>query len=308
MVRITPQQTDRTSSNEGRPEYHGGTTSSYFQTASLVIFSLERWSLLSPASTLTQASVIALPSPSTAFHTQAKVPATKREKATFTPITKKAANKRKQAKAPSQPPASSSKWSEYARLQKLTHLQQPTLASSQDQEELNNPLARGLTKRLLVFGNMYRPESRAQKKQRLSDAAARSQTQEAENNGIQGSKKLYILKFGANHVAALAEARKAKLVVIAADATPPEAVAWIPIICRKRDVPYAIIHGQARLGTLVNKRTAGAVAFMDIRPEDMEEFNSLVTAIKAHHVEQINQQRKKWPSYSDLLTRSLLDL
>jgi large subunit ribosomal protein L7Ae len=157
-----------------------------------------------------------------------------------------------------------------------------------------------------MFGNKYRPETRAQKKQRLSDAAARNQTQEAENNGTQGTKKLYFLKFGVNHVATLAEARKAKLVVIAKDTMPPEAVAWIPIICRKRNVPYAIIHNQARLGTLVNKRTAAAVAFTEIRPEDMKEFNSLVAAIVAHHVEETNQERKKMPSYSDLLMRSLL--
>ncbi|KAK3819878.1 MAG: 60S ribosomal protein L7a [Benniella sp.] len=231
---------------------------------------------------------------------EAKVPASKREKALFTPIAKK-------AKAPSQPPASSSKWPEYAPLQ--MNMQQPTLASSQDHKELKNPLGQGLTKRLLMFGNKYRPENRAQKQRRLSDAAAaRNQTQKAKTNGTQETKKLYIVKFGVNHVAALVEARKAKLVVIAKDIIPPEAVAWIPKICRRRDVPYAIIQGQTRLGSLVNKRTAAAVAFTEIRPEDMEEFNSLVTAIKAHNVEMTNQERKKMPSYSDLLTCSLLDL
>lgn len=172
-------------------------------------------------------------------------------------------------------------------------------------EELKHPLEAKLTSQLLKFAIKYRPETRTQKIQRRADAAAR-----AKNNMVQESEKPYVLKFGVNHIAALSEARKAKLVVIAMDATPPEVAVWVPNLCRKRKVPYAFIDRQARLGTLVNKKRAVAIAFTDIRPADMDEFNSLVSAIRAHQKEKTNAEIKfrNVSHYSHLLMRSLMSL
>lgn len=41
---------------------------------------------------------------------------------------------------------------------------------------------------------------------------------------------------------------KAQLVVIAHDVDPIELVVWLPALCRKMGVPYAIVKGKSRLG------------------------------------------------------------
>jgi large subunit ribosomal protein L7Ae len=43
---------------------------------------------------------------------------------------------------------------------------------------------------------------------------------------------------------------KAQLVVIAHDVDPIELVVWLPALCRKMEIPYCIVKGKARLGTV----------------------------------------------------------
>jgi large subunit ribosomal protein L7Ae len=43
---------------------------------------------------------------------------------------------------------------------------------------------------------------------------------------------------------------KAQLVVIAHDVDPIELVVWLPALCRKMGVPYAIVKGKSRLGSV----------------------------------------------------------
>jgi len=78
------------------------------------------------------------------------------------------------------------------------------------------------------------------------------------------SKKPKFIKTGIKHVTHLVEQKGAKLVVIAHDVDPIEIVLWLPTLCRKKGVPYVIIKGKARLGKLVNKKTASCVAVTDI--------------------------------------------
>jgi len=67
-------------------------------------------------------------------------------------------------------------------------------------------------------------------------------------------KKPNFLKFGINHITALIEQKKAKLVIIANDVDPVELVIWLPALCRKMQVPYCIVKNKARLGALVRKK------------------------------------------------------
>jgi large subunit ribosomal protein L7Ae len=46
------------------------------------------------------------------------------------------------------------------------------------------------------------------------------------------------------------EQGKAQLVVIAHDVDPIELVVWLPALCRKMGVPYAIVKGKSRLGSV----------------------------------------------------------
>lgn len=90
------------------------------------------------------------------------------------------------------------------------------------------------------------------------------------------------MKYGLNHIVALIEAKKASLVVIAHDVDPIELVVFLPALCRKMGVPYVIVKGKARLGTIVHKKTAAVVALQDVKSEDQRELATLVSAAKAN--------------------------
>jgi len=47
-------------------------------------------------------------------------------------------------------------------------------------------------------------------------------------------------------------------------------------------VPYVIVKGKARLGTVVHKKTAAVVTVQDVRSEDQRELATLVSASKAN--------------------------
>ena len=98
----------------------------------------------------------------------------------------------------------------------------------------------------------------------------------------QDSKKPLFVKYGLNHCVALIEAKKASLVVIAHDVDPIELVVFLPALCRKMGVPYVIVKGKARLGTVVHKKTAAVLAVQDVKSEDQRELATLVSAAKAN--------------------------
>lgn len=64
----------------------------------------------------------------------------------------------------------------------------------------------------------YRPETKAEKKQRLKVAAQKK----SEGEGTTPGKKPITVKYGINHVTNLIEQKKAQLVVIAHDVDPIE--------------------------------------------------------------------------------------
>ena len=54
-------------------------------------------------------------------------------------------------------------------------------------------------------------------------------------------------------------------------------VVWLPALCRKMGVPYVVVNNKGRLGTLVHKKSAAAVALAskDIRAEDRAAFQKV---------------------------------
>ena len=122
--------------------------------------------------------------------------------------------------------------------------------------------------------NKYRPESNEQKEERRKAAA--------EGKGAAAKAKDNSVKCGINQIARLVESKKATMVVIAHDVDPIELVVWLPALCRKMDVPYCIVKGKARLGQVVYKKTATALAFTAVKSEDQGAFAKIVDNVKSN--------------------------
>merc|ERR1711975_178128 len=88
--------------------------------------------------------------------------------------------------------------------------------------------------------------------------------------------------------------KKASLVLIPNDVDPIELVVFLPSLCKKMGVPYAIVKGKARLGTVVHKKTAAVLALTEVRSEDKSELSKLVSAVKDGFMENHENARRQW--------------
>jgi large subunit ribosomal protein L7Ae len=156
------------------------------------------------------------------------------------------------------------KWPRYIRIQRQLAVLKQRIKTPPSVQHFTTTLSKNQAATVLSLLNKYRPESPAEKKQRL---AARAEAEAAGKAPAASSKPLFV-KSGLSHVTNLVEQRKAKLVVIAHDVDPIELVVWLPALCRKMDVPYVIIKGKGRLGHLVHQKKATAVALTEVRKED----------------------------------------
>ncbi|KAI3763584.1 hypothetical protein L2E82_13529 [Cichorium intybus] len=68
-------------------------------------------------------------------------------------------------------------------------------------------------------------------------------------------KKPILVKYGLNNINFLTEQNMAQFVIIAHDVDPIEFVVCIPALCRKIEIPYCIVKGKSRLGTIVHQKT-----------------------------------------------------
>jgi large subunit ribosomal protein L7Ae len=59
-------------------------------------------------------------------------------------------------------------------------------------------------------------------------------------------------------------------------------------------VPYCIVKGKARLGTVVHKKTATALVLTETRPEDKQELAALVSTVKSNFNDKVDEIRKSW--------------
>ncbi|KAI3882136.1 hypothetical protein MKW92_022017 [Papaver armeniacum] len=181
------------------------------------------------------------------------------------------------------------KWPKVVRIQRQRRILKQRLkvppALNQFTKTLDKNLATNLFKMLLK----YRPEDKAAKKERLLKRAQA----ESEGKTVE-AKKPIVVKYGLNHITYLIEQNKAQLVVIAHDVDPIELVVWLPALCRKMEIPYAIVKGKARLGAIVHKKTASALCLTSVKNEDKMDFSKIVEAIKANFNDKFDEHRKKW--------------
>ena len=138
--------------------------------------------------------------------------------------------------------------------------------------------------------HQHKPEDHKQKKKRLLAAAA------AKVKGEQApaTEKPRVVKYGLKHITSLVEKKKAKLVVIAHDVEPVELVIWLPALCRRMGVPYCIVKGKARLGQVVGKKNATALAFVNVKSEHQKEFSDLVAVAREQYNDKYEDIRRQW--------------
>jgi len=154
--------------------------------------------------------------------------------------------------------------------------------------QFTHTLDKNQATKVLNFLSKYKPESRAQKKERLNKIAE----EKAAGDKVAIGKKPIEIKYGLNHVTDLVENDKAKVVLIAHDVDPVELVCWLPQLCRKKNVPFAIIKGKARLGKLVHKKTASVVALTNVQTDDQKQLNQFRESYTTSFNESKDIQRK----------------
>jgi len=182
------------------------------------------------------------------------------------------------------------KWPRYVRLQRQRAILKKRLKVPPAIEQFTKTLDKNNADTLLRLLGKYRPETKEAKKKRLAEAA-KSRVADEKKGGAGDKKdekkavseKPMLLKYGINHVTSLIESKKAKLVLIAHDVDPIEIVVWLPALCRKMDVPYAIIKSKARLGQLVHKKTATAVAVTDVKPDDNAKLDQAIKSVRENY-------------------------
>ncbi|KAK7024571.1 60S ribosomal protein L8 [Paramarasmius palmivorus] len=181
------------------------------------------------------------------------------------------------------------KWPAYVRLQRQKVILNQRLKVPPAIAQFQHTLDKNTATQLFKLLNKYRPESKVEKKERLVKEAEKVEAGKKEE-----TKKPLFVKYGLNHIVALIEAKKASLVVIAHDVDPIELVVFLPALCRKMGVPYVIVKGKARLGTVVHKKTAAVVALQDVKSEDQRELATLVSAAKANFSDKYEEHRRQW--------------
>jgi len=181
-------------------------------------------------------------------------------------------------------------WPKYIRLQRQRAILKKRLKVPPSINQFSRALDKNAASTLFRLLANYRPESSEEKKKR-QQSLAKDETKGKDTSVKTSSKPLFV-KYGLNHVTHLVESKLAKLVVIAHDVEPIELVVWLPALCRKMNVPYVIVKGKSRLGHLVYKKTATALAVTETRKEDLPKLEQILE--KARTMNDNATDRKKW--------------
>ncbi|KAI8368035.1 50S ribosomal protein L30e-like protein [Blakeslea trispora] len=182
------------------------------------------------------------------------------------------------------------KWPHYVRLQRQKKILYQRLKVPPALNQFTHVLDKNTATQVFKLLHKYRPESKTEKRDRLRAAAAAK----AEKKEVAKTDKPVVIKYGINHITALVEAKKAQFVVIADDVDPIEMVIWLPALCRKMGVPYCIVKGKARLGTLVHKKTATVLALTEVSEADKAELATVVSAVNTNFTSKWEEVRRHW--------------
>jgi len=184
------------------------------------------------------------------------------------------------------------RWPKYIKLQRQKRVLLKRLKVPPVINQFTHTIDKATAQQLFTLLEKYSPETSKQKKLRLlAKAKAETKTEGAAHPAVD-TKRPKVIKFGLNHITALVEQKRAKLVVIAHDVDPIELVLWLPTLCRKKGVPYLIVKGKARLGKVVHQKTATALCVVDIDQKDQKDLANFVTKATENFNDRYNQHMK----------------
>jgi len=166
------------------------------------------------------------------------------------------------------------RWPKYIRLQRQRRILMNRLKVPPTINQFTRAFDKNAATQVFKLLNKYRPETAIAKRKRLLAVAQAKVEKKGEQTKAQ---KPNFVKSGLNYVTSLVEKKDAKLVVIAHDVDPIELVVWLPTLCRKMDVPYCIVKSKSRLGTVVHKKTATALAITNVNKEDVNDLKAITT-------------------------------
>jgi len=187
------------------------------------------------------------------------------------------------------------KWPKYIRMQRQKRILYSRLKVPPAIHQFTNTVPKDLAIQIFTLLDKYRPETKAAKKARIkARAAAIAEAKEKKEKELpKEPERPIVVKYGINQVTSLVESKEAELVIIAHDVDPIELVVWLPALCRKLDVPYAIVKGKARLGQVVYKKTATALALTGVNKDDLKLYDSIKQSVKEQNASS-EQTRKQW--------------
>ena len=183
------------------------------------------------------------------------------------------------------------KFPQYVRLQRQKRILMKRLKVPPPVNHFSHTLDKAAALQLFKFLEKYRPESKAEKKQRVKNQAEKADKSLKVATDA-ASKKALIQ--GVKNVTADIESKKAQLVVIAHDVDPIELVIWMPALCRKLEIPYCIVKSKSRLGQIVGMKTCSCVALSEVKPEDRAQFGKLVDTVNSGFLAKYKEEMHHW--------------
>ncbi|CAJ0934019.1 unnamed protein product, partial [Mesorhabditis belari] len=186
------------------------------------------------------------------------------------------------------------KWPKYIRLQRQRAVLQKRLKIPPSINQFRTALDKQTASQTVKLLGKYRPESKEQKKERLGKRAEARATGKKEDI----TPRQAFIRHGVNQVTKLVEQRRAQLVLIAHDVEPIEVALFLPALCRKYKVPYAIVKGKANLGRIVRRKTTSSIAVVDVKPEDKGTLSKIVETVTTNFNDRAEEIRRHWGGHT----------